>query len=174
MQCWRPTDRGRPGCLGTLFSNYTGVDNSLHYPLCLLGGEVSAERTRQYVRLSTPPVVNIKETTRPPRTSVFRLAFAGNRYAISRGDVHQDVAHAEVVILHQRLSEEIGEVVNRVDVRDAQLHIFHTFSNEEMSTIDVFGERVQLGIVQNRNCRLIVHTHLDGLGGAVAELVQET
>jgi hypothetical protein len=39
---------------------------------------------------------------------------------------------------------------------------------------DVFGARVQLGIVRNRDGRLIVHAHLDGLGGAVAELVQET
>ena len=66
-------DKGRPGCLRTLFSywNWPQVDNS-HLTLCLPGGEVKAGPTRRYVRLSTPSVVDIKETTHPPRTSVLR------------------------------------------------------------------------------------------------------
>ena len=56
--------------------------------------------------------------------------------------VHQYVAHAEVVVLRQRLREEVGQVIYGFYVRHAQLHVFDALTNEEVATIDMLSARV--------------------------------
>jgi hypothetical protein len=106
--------------------------------------------------------IDIKETTRP---TVLASCVRGKPLCDQqrgRPSGNQDVAHTEVVVLRQRLGEEVGKVVNRVDkgTRSCMFGKFsslltvktltgmttdvypHTLLNEEVSTVDVFGARV--------------------------------
>ena len=73
-----------------------------------------------------PPVVDIKETIRPPVLA-----------SCVRGKLLCDQPEGR-----SSGCRAYFPYVNTVDIRDAQLHVLHTLSNEEMSTVDVFGARV--------------------------------
>ena len=67
-------------------------------------------------------------------------------------DVHDDVAQAEEVLRVQRLGEEVGEVVVRVDERHAKTMVLDALANEEVTTFDVLHLRMVLGVVRGRYC----------------------
>ena len=61
--------------------------------------------------------------------------------------VHDDVAQAEEVLRVQRLSEEVGKVVVRVDERHAKPMVLDALADVEVAPVDVLGLRVVLGVV---------------------------
>ena len=88
-------------------------------------------------------------------------------------DVHDDVAQAEEVLRVQRLSEEIGEVVVRVDERHAKTMVLDALADVEVAPVDVLGLRVVLGVVREVARRLVVETQVDGRVVVPVELAEE-
>ena len=78
-------------------------------------------------------------------------------------DVHDDVAQAEEVLRVQRLGEEVGEVVVRVDERHAMVMVLDALADVKVAPVDVLGLRVVLGVVREVARRLVVEAQVDGL-----------
>eukprot|EP00965_Chrysotila_dentata_P061514 2036792-Pleurochrysis_carterae.AAC.1 len=64
----------------------------------------------------------------------------------SSGDVHDNVAQGKERPRRKRLGEEVGKVVRAAHERNRQLELFDFFPDEKMTSMDVFGTRVMLGI----------------------------
>ena len=62
--------------------------------------------------------------------------------------IHDEVTHTIEVLGRQCLREEVGQIVNRVDIWHPDLHILDAFTHEEVSAIDVFGPRMQLRVIK--------------------------
>ena len=62
-------------------------------------------------------------------------------------DVHDFVAHAEKLLTHQWLGEEVGDVVSCRHERNTNLTFLDTFPDEEMTTLDVLYPRVMLWVI---------------------------
>ena len=73
----------------------------------------------------------------------------------------------------QRLSEEVRQVVYSVDVGYPELHVLDTFADKEVPAIDVLGARMKFWIIGDSDGGLVVHAHLQRLGGTVSEFVEE-
>ena len=74
-------------------------------------------------------------------------------------DVHDDVVQTEEVLRVQRLGEEVGEVVVRVDERHAKTMVLDALTDVEVAPVDVLGLRVVLGVVREVARRLVTIEH---------------
>ena len=87
--------------------------------------------------------------------------------------VHDDVAQAEEVLRVQRLSEEVGKVVVRVDERHAKPMVLDALADVEVTPVHVLGLRVVLGVVCEVARRLVVEAQVDGRVVVPVELTEE-
>ena len=67
------------------------------------------------------------------------------------------------MITLKRLSKEISQVVDRVDVRHGELAVLDTFANEEVSMIDMLDAFMMLRVVGEIYGGLVVAAKLDGV-----------
>jgi len=79
-----------------------------------------------------------------------------------RGDaalyyVHNQIAELEEVPGRQRLGEEVGEIVRRLDVGHPDLERLDHLANKKMAPLDVLGPLVVLWVVGQIDARLVVH-----------------
>ena len=61
--------------------------------------------------------------------------------------VHHSVAHAEEVLTHQGLGEEVGDVLGRGHEGNPKPTVLDALADEVVTSVDVFGPRVMLGVV---------------------------
>ena len=87
--------------------------------------------------------------------------------------VHDDVAQAEEVLRVQRLSEEVGKVVVRVDERHAKPMVLDALADVEVAPVDVLGLRVVFGVLCEVARRLVVEAQVDGRAVVPVELAEE-
>ena len=72
-------------------------------------------------------------------------------------NVHHSVAHAEEVLAHERLCEEVSDVLGSGHEGNSQPTVLHAFADKVMPTIDVLRTRVVFRIVSQVDSRPIVH-----------------
>mgnify|MGYP006131869351 CR=1 FL=1 len=71
--------------------------------------------------------------------------------------VHDLVAHAKEVLTHQRLSEEVRDVICRGHEGDTETPVLHALADEVVTPVDVLRPRVVFGVVGQVDSRLVVH-----------------
>ena len=80
--------------------------------------------------------------------------------SFGQADIHNGITHGNEGLRVLHLSKEVSQIVHGVNIRNTDLHIFHTFANEEMTTLDVFNTFVVLGVVRKITSSSIVATKL--------------
>ena len=88
-------------------------------------------------------------------------------------NVHHPVAHAEEVLAHERLCEEIGDVLGSGHERNTQPAVFYAFAGEVMPAVDVLCTRMMFGIISQVDSRPIVHLERWRLRHVETEFTQE-
>ena len=74
---------------------------------------------------------------------------------------------------HERLGEEVRNVVRRWDERDAQLAVLNALTNEVVPTLNVFCLRVVLRIVSKIDGGFVVQTERRRLGHVKTKFTQK-
>eukprot|EP00965_Chrysotila_dentata_P017328 575283-Pleurochrysis_carterae.AAC.4 len=77
--------------------------------------------------------------------SIPPLRATGERALLS--DVYDRVAKCKKQTRRQGLGDKIGQVVSDAYERHGYIVRFHTFSNKEVPSVEVFGALVVLGVV---------------------------
>ena len=62
--------------------------------------------------------------------------------------VHHSVAHAEEVLTHQGLGEEVGDILGGSHEGDSKSTVLDTLADEVVTPVDVFGPRMVFGVVR--------------------------
>ena len=88
-------------------------------------------------------------------------------------DVHDLIAHGEELHGLQRLGEEVRQVVERIHVGYADLHVLDTLADEEVSPSDVLSALVVLGVVGEIAGAGVVGAELQRSVEGEVELLQE-
>ena len=83
-----------------------------------------------------------KQGCRLKRTSYVKVS-----RLLSCGYVHDLISHEKEMFTHERLGEEVRNVVRRWDERDAQLAVLNALTNEVVPALNVFRLRMVLRIV---------------------------
>ena len=84
------------------------------------------------------------------------------------------VSHSKEGSGRLELREEVGKVVDSIDIRDLDLEVLDTFANKEVSASDVLDTLVVLGVVGQIPSGRVVSRQVDGLVGTYAQLLEKT
>ena len=95
------------------------------------------------------------------------------RSAVGRLDIHDAIAQSKKLLGRERFGKEVREIVRRGDKGNDYLVVLDALTDEEMTSIYMLCPRMQLGIVAQRDGRLVVHAQFDGRHLRVTELVEE-
>ena len=63
-------------------------------------------------------------------------------------NIHDSITERAELRFPQRFSEEVSQVVGRVDVGNSNSTIFHQFSDVEVTPSDVLGALMMFGIIR--------------------------
>ena len=89
-------------------------------------------------------------------------------------NIHDDIAQLKETLGLKSLGEEIGHVVNSVDIVDHDLTILQELTNIEMSTLDMLCAVVMLRVVRQVNGASVVDVESgSGAGGRIGHRVSE-
>ena len=86
--------------------------------------------------------VSNRDITLPPSTR-----HAARLHGGITSDIHDDIAQLKKPFGLESFSEEVGHVVDRVDIIDYDLTVLHELTNIEMAAIDMFCAVVMLRVI---------------------------
>ena len=73
-------------------------------------------------------------------------------------NVHDLVSHVKEMLTHQRLGEEVGNVIGGWHEGNTDFTFFDALSDKEVTAVNVFGLRVMLRVVREIDGRHVVQS----------------